>query len=68
MKFCTLTFVLLALFVFNSANVFGKECKDEIQVNENGVIVGGTFMVALKENEYKVNSYVPSGTIVKIKN
>jgi len=68
MKNYTLILFILAQFVFISTNALGKECKDEIPINDNGVVVGGTFMVALAGNEYKVNSYIPSGTIVKIKN
>lgn len=66
MKHYLLALFVMAQPVFLFANASARDCGNDIQVNENGVITGGTFMVALVGNEYDVISYIPTGTIVKV--
>ena len=66
MKHYELALFMMAQLVLCSANALAKECGNDIQVTQNGVITGGTFMVALVGNEYDVISYIPTGTIVKV--
>ena len=66
MKHYALALFVMAQLVWCSANALAKECGNDIQVTQNGVITGGTFMVALVGNEYDVISYIPTGTIVKV--
>jgi len=60
--------ILFILLLGYSTTLFGKECKNQIPIDKNGVVVGGTFMVSLNKGEYKVTSYIPNGTIIKVKN
>jgi len=61
-------FVLLYGLLGMFSHAVASNYSDALIRNQNRIVTNGTFMLTLKEGNAYVSSYIPSGTVVAIKN